>query len=152
MTTRPSASIAHLPRRAATAEALRLEAAEVLSDGERLLGPLTLVVGGDGLTAVLGANGAGKSQFLRLIHGLSTETRGAAIWGAAQTPEAARPDHAFVFQTAPVLRRSVWANVEFPLIARRWPRAMRQARTAEALERARLADRAAQPGASLWGG
>lgn len=146
------ASIAHLPRPPRAAEALRLEGAETAAAGARLLGPLDLAVASPGPTAVLGPNGAGKSQFLRLIHGLTPATAGRVVWGDGRGPEAARADQAFVFQTTPVLRRSVWANVEFPLIARRWPRAMRHARTAEALERARLADKAAQPAASLSGG
>ncbi|MEM8752144.1 MAG: ATP-binding cassette domain-containing protein [Pseudomonadota bacterium] len=147
------AEIAVLPGAAPAApEALRLEAAETRAEGERLLGPLTFRVDGAGPTAVLGPNGAGKSQFLRLIHGLIPPAAGRVTWGDGRTPEAARADQSFVFQAAPVLRRSVWANVEFPLIARGWPRAMRQARTAEALERARLAPKAAQPAASLSGG
>jgi tungstate transport system ATP-binding protein len=133
-----------------SAAPLVLESVEVHRDGKRLLGPLSFSVTAAGLTAILGANGAGKSQFLRLIHGLTPATRGRVTWGG--TPAKAGADQGYVFQSVPVMRRSVWANVEFPLIARKWPRAMRHARTAEALDRARLADRAAQPAASLSGG
>lgn len=147
------ATVTPLPRRAAQqgADALRVDGAEIVADGARLLGPLSVLVDSAGVTAVLGPNGAGKSQFLRLIHGLTRPARGGVAWGG-RAPEAARADQGFVFQAAPVMRRSVWANVEFPLIARRWPRAMRHARTAEALARARLAEKAAQPAASLSGG
>ncbi len=134
-----------------TGPVLALNAAEVRIDGTPLLGPLTFGVTTSGLTAILGANGAGKSQFLRLIHGLTPAARGQVTWSGipVRTGSAGR---GFVFQSVPVMRRSVWANVEFPLIAQKWPRAMRHARTAEALDRARLADRAAQPAASLSGG
>ena len=147
----PGAIVTPLPRTPRAAEALRLDGAEVRKDGARILGPISLTVASAGATALLGANGAGKSQFLRLIHGLVRPSAGAVTWGERSVAEA-RDEQSFVFQAAPVMRRSVWANVEFALIARRWPRAMREARTAEALERARLAGKAAQPAAALSGG
>lgn len=146
-----SASVAALPRNAPGAETLRLDGATVERGGARLLGPLSLTVASAGPTAVLGANGAGKSQFLRLVHGLVPPSAGRVRWGERGAAEAQR-DQGFVFQTTPIMRRSVWANVEYALIAKGWPKAMRAARTAEALERARLADKAAQPAASLSGG
>ncbi|MEM7547756.1 MAG: ATP-binding cassette domain-containing protein [Pseudomonadota bacterium] len=149
--TRPQGSVTPFPTVSAAATTLSVDGAEVAENDKVLIGPLTLAVASAGLTVILGANGAGKSQFLRLVHGLTIPARGTIRWGA-QTVGAARAEQSFVFQAAPVMRRSVWANVEFPLIAAGWPRAMRQARTAEALERARLADRAAQPAASLSGG
>ena len=88
---------------------------------------------------------------MRLIHGLSAPSAGVVRWGERSAREA-RADQGYVFQRPPILRRSVWANVEFPLIAAGWPRAMRQARAAEALRRARLADKAALPAAGLSGG
>lgn len=144
-------NVTPLPRAPQSAARLIIDAAEVAKDGDRILGPLTLSVATTGLTAVLGANGAGKSQFLRLIHGLNEPAAGTVRWGDL-APKDARGDQSFVFQTPALMRRSVWANVEFPLIARRWPRAMRAARAAEALERARLADKAALPAAALSGG
>lgn len=134
-----------------TGPVLALEGAEVRQDGKTLVGPLSFSVTSPGVTAILGANGAGKSQFLRMIHGLTQSTSGKVTWSGSPA-KAGNPDQGYVFQSVPVMRRSVWANVEFPLIARKWPRAMRHARTAEALDRARLADRAAQPAASLSGG
>ena len=146
-----SADISPLPRAPVAAETLRLENAVVAKGGERVIGPLTVSVRSAGPTVILGANGAGKSQFLRLIHGLSKPDQGAVAWGERTAAEA-RADQGFVFQAPQIMRRSVWANVEFPLIARGWPKAMRAARTAEALERARLADKAASPAAALSGG
>ncbi|MEL7466532.1 MAG: ATP-binding cassette domain-containing protein [Pseudomonadota bacterium] len=145
------ATITPLPRAERAAATLLLDNAVVEKDGDRLLGPISATVASAGVTVVLGANGAGKSQFLRLIHGLSAPSSGAVRWGE-RPPSDARNEQGYVFQVAPLMRRSVWANVEFPLIARKWPRAMRAARTAEALERARLAEKAALPAAALSGG
>src|SRR6188508_1542044 len=51
---------------------------------------------------VLGANGAGKSVLLRLLHGLIAPTQGAISWAGG----AARPrDQAMVFQRPVMLRR-----------------------------------------------
>lgn len=137
--------------RTASRDALVMEGAETQVDGKRLLGPINLRAAGNGITVVMGPNGAGKSQFLRLAHGLSHAANGVVRWG--EHPVAvARRDQAFVFQNPPLMRRSVWANIEFPLRARGWSRPLRHARTAEALGRARLTAHADAPAASLSGG
>ena len=133
------------------ATALGMEGVEARIDGALILGPLTLTASARGVTALMGPNGAGKSWFLRLAHGLAAPTSGAVTWGGRSTDDA-RADQSFVFQQAKLLRRSVWANVEFPLRARGWSRARREARTAEALSRARLNDHADHPAAALSGG
>lgn len=148
--TRP-ASIARLSPARQTAEPLAVDDLTLEIAGRRVLGPITLRLSSPGLTAVLGPNGAGKSMFLRLIHGLAEPTAGRIRWDGRR-PAEARSGQGYVFQSPPLMRRSVWSNVEFPLIAARWPRGMRQARAAEALERARLADKAALPAAALSGG
>lgn len=139
------------PRHPAGRDALIMDAAETRVDGKRLVGPISLRAASTGITVVMGANGAGKSQFLRLAHGLSQPANGTVNWGDRPVTEARR-DQAYVFQNPPLMRRSVWANVEFPLNARGWSRPLRHARTAEALGRARLTTHADSPAASLSGG
>lgn len=56
------------------------------------------------VTAILGANGAGKSQLLRSIHGLAQPSRGQIH---------ATGDQAMVFQETLVLNRSVADNLKF---------------------------------------
>ena len=56
------------------------------------------------VTAILGANGAGKSQLLRSIHGLAQPSRGQIR---------ATGDQAMVFQETLVLNRSVADNLKF---------------------------------------
>ena len=101
-----------------------------------------------GCTVVMGANGAGKSLFLRLVHGILAPDAGAVTW--AGTPaQQCRSSRGFVFQSTPVLRRSVAANVE---IAASGDRKARAAATASALERVGLTSRGSQPAATLSGG
>jgi len=63
---------------------------------------------------VMGANGAGKSVLLRLLHGLLTPTVGSVRWSLADDA-AVRRAQAMVFQRPVMLRRSVRENVEFAL-------------------------------------
>ncbi len=60
---------------------------------------------------VLGANGAGKSVLLRLLHGLLLPTAGRIDWAAPNAQGA----QAMVFQRPVMLRRSVRENLEFAL-------------------------------------
>jgi tungstate transport system ATP-binding protein len=60
---------------------------------------------------VLGANGAGKSVLLRLLHGLLTSTGGSIKWSRSD----AKLRQAMVFQRPVMLRRSARENVEFAL-------------------------------------
>ena len=63
---------------------------------------------------VMGANGAGKSVLLRLLHGLLTPTVGSVRWSQAGDA-AIRRAQAMVFQRPVMLRRSVRENIEFAL-------------------------------------
>ncbi len=90
---------------------VRLDGAALHRDGHRLLGPVTLALGGVGITAVVGPNGSGKTSLLRVLHGLDKPTAGAIFW---DNPVGA-PDQSFVFQKPVLLRRSVRENVALPL-------------------------------------
>ncbi|MGB0505516.1 MAG: ATP-binding cassette domain-containing protein [Pikeienuella sp.] len=147
-----TATISNLhPPSVDTSSTVKMDSVEARIDNTLIVGPLSLTVSGGGITAIMGPNGAGKSWFLRLAHGLAAPSAGKITWGGRQVDKA-RPDQSFVFQQTKLLRRSVWANIEFPLRARGWSRARREARTAEALSRARLIDRADDPAAALSGG
>ena len=59
-------------------------------------------------TIILGANGAGKSVLMRLMHGLLAPSRGSIRWSSAGR-------QAMVFQRPVMLRRSALANVAYGL-------------------------------------
>ncbi len=86
---------------------LRLEAVSFL----HVIKPLSLEIEGGVSTIILGANGAGKSVLMRLMHGLLPPTTGSVSWQAAD----ARRQQAMVFQRPVMLRRSALANVVYAL-------------------------------------
>jgi len=73
--------------------------------------PLTLELGAGPSTVILGANGAGKSVLMRLMHGLLAPTEGRISWSS----EDPRRHQAMVFQRPVMLRRSALANVAYAL-------------------------------------
>lgn len=123
-------------------ESIRTQDLTLDAGGERRVGPLTLDLSPTGVTVIMGANGAGKSLLLRLLHGLVAPTSG--------TVEA-QGRQAMVFQRPVMLRRSVEANLLFAL-KRENSDADPRARCREILERINLADRAKQPAQALSGG
>jgi tungstate transport system ATP-binding protein len=91
-------------------------------------------------TMLIGANGAGKSVLLRLLHGLLKPSAGRVFW-AMPTEHAARRQ-AMVFQRPVLLRRSVLANTLYPLTLAGVAREERLTRAEQALALVGLADRA----------
>src|SRR6056297_1008874 len=120
--------------------------------GRRLLDGVDVAIRPGRRTVVMGANGAGKSLLLRVLHGLIPPTEGAVLWEGRPLDRAARRAQAMVFQRPVLLRRSVAANLRFALAVRGVPRRARAARVEEALTRARLADHAHRPARVLSGG
>ena len=102
-----------------------------------------------GIKAILGPNGAGKSLLLSLIHGLIRPDTGSVIWGGVPAYRT-RPSRGFVFQSPIVLRRSVRANLAYPLKA--LGKVARGDAIARMLELSHLSALADQPAASLSGG
>ncbi len=92
---------------------LQMTTASVMRRGVRLIGPIDLNLGAEGLTIILGPNGSGKTSLLRLMHGLERPAIGAVNWA---TPDIdARMHQAYVFQTPTMMRRNVTDCIAFAL-------------------------------------
>lgn len=128
---------------------LRLDDAGFAIGGKPLLSTLTLTIAPERRLIVMGANGAGKSLFLRLCHGLIEPTSGRRFWADGTT----RPDaQAMVFQRPVLLRRSVVANLDYPLKLRGMTRGARREAVATTLQRFGLEPLADRPARLLSGG
>ena len=121
---------------------LRLEAVSFL----HVIQPLTLELEAGPSTIILGANGAGKSVLMRLMHGLLQPTSGKVRWNG----NGARRHQAMVFQRPVMLRRSALANVAYALEVAGVGDAKRTAM--EALKEVGLAHLAQRPARVLSGG
>ena len=99
-------------------------------------------------TIILGANGAGKSVLMRLMHGLLAPSTGRLVWNSDDTVR----KQAMVFQRPVLLRRSALANVTYALSLARVPRAERERVAREALESVGLLSLAHRPARVLSGG
>lgn len=120
----------------------------VLGFGEAtVLDGISFDLGATGCTMVMGPNGSGKSLLLKLLHGLMQPSAGRIAWGdRAATEVTAR--QALVFQKPVLLRRSVAANIDFVLKARRKDADRRDA----LLDHVGLSHKASQPARLLSGG
>jgi tungstate transport system ATP-binding protein len=102
-------------------------------------------------TIVLGANGAGKSLLMRLMHGLIPASAGTIAWSEAD-PDRLRRRQAMVFQRPVLLRRSAVANITYALELARVPRPEREQLAREALDSVGLSHLANRPARVLSGG
>jgi tungstate transport system ATP-binding protein len=102
-------------------------------------------------TIILGANGAGKSLLMRLMHGLIPATSGTISWSEPD-PERLRRRQAMVFQRPVMLRRSAVANIVYALEIAGVARGERQQLAREALESVGLGHLAHRPARVLSGG
>ncbi|WP_439594538.1 ATP-binding cassette domain-containing protein [Falsiroseomonas sp.] len=129
---------------------LRAEGLCFHAGGVVILQGIDLEIGAGRPTLIIGPNGAGKSVLLRLLHGLLVPSAGAVHWeGPAGDP---RRHQAMVFQRPVLLRRSVLANLRYPLALAGLDRAEQDARAAEALALVGLAPLADRPARRLSGG
>jgi tungstate transport system ATP-binding protein len=110
-----------------------------------IIEPVSLQIHAGPSTIVLGANGAGKSVLLRLMHGLIEPSSGTVQWKGD-----ARHKHAMVFQRPVMLRRSALANVVYAIEAAGGKDAQKTA--LEALEEVGLKHLAHRPARVLSGG
>jgi tungstate transport system ATP-binding protein len=125
---------------------LRLHELTLQVNGRRIIDRISTEIASGTSTVILGANGAGKSVLMRLIHGLLKPSAGRIEW-SSDDPRRLRRAQAMVFQQPVMLRRSALANVDYALAAARVPRAEREARALNALDSVRLralADRQAR--------
>jgi tungstate transport system ATP-binding protein len=116
---------------------LRLHELTFQVSGRRIIDRISLEIASGTSTVVLGANGAGKSVLMRLIHGLLRPSAGRIEWGS-DDPRRLRRAQAMVFQQPVMLRRSALANIVYALAAAGVPRAERDARALNALDSVRL--------------
>ena len=130
---------------------LALEDMSFIAGGRTIIEPLSLAIEAGPSTIILGANGAGKSVLMRLMHGLIAPSTGAIRWRDPD-PERLRRRQAMVFQRPVMLRRSALANITYALELARVPRAERVALAFEALESVGLPHLAHRPARVLSGG
>src|SRR5579871_1966369 len=128
---------------------LRLESVSYAVNGRPIIHPLSLELQAAPTTIVLGANGAGKSVLMRLMHGLLAPNSGRVAWADSDAGRVRRLQ-AMVFQRPVLLRRSALENVAYAL--RVSGEGDEQRRAGEALAEVRLGHVAGQPARTLSGG
>jgi tungstate transport system ATP-binding protein len=111
-----------------------------------IIQPVTMEIGSGPSTIILGANGAGKSVLMRLMHGLLAPTSGEVRWRGDDPGR----QQAMVFQRPVMLRRSALANVIYAL--RLAGAANADVHAMEALREVGLAHLAQRPARVLSGG
>ena len=128
---------------------LSLSGVSFVPDGTPVLQDVTLAIRQNSRIVILGANGAGKSVLIRLMHGLIMPTAGSIRWAGSEIRPRAQ---ALVFQRPVMLRRSALANVAYGLKLADIPRPERRRRADAALARVGLTHLAARPARVLSGG
>jgi tungstate transport system ATP-binding protein len=129
---------------------LHVDAISLRRGGRAILGPLSWVLDGSGITILMGPNGAGKTSFLRAMHGLERIKHGRLRWAAPLAEVRAR--QGFVFQTPILMRRSVLDCIAYPLLLDGVSRALARQRAAEAAARVGLGAMLDQPAQVISGG
>lgn len=119
--------------------------------GRTILDRLTVRFEAGPSTIILGANGAGKSLLMRLMHGLLAPSSGTIAWSEPD-PERLRRRQAMVFQRPVMLRRSALSNITYALEIAGVARREREPLAREALESVGLGYLAHRPARVLSGG
>jgi tungstate transport system ATP-binding protein len=127
---------------------LKLEDVFFVAGGRVIIERISAEISAGPSTIILGANGAGKSVLMRLMHGLLAPASGKIAWSRNETARL----QAMVFQRPVLLRRSALANVTYALKLARVPRVERERLALEALESVGLAALAGRPARVLSGG
>jgi tungstate transport system ATP-binding protein len=134
---------------AATVFPLELDAVSFERNGNVIIDRVSLAIEAPYRTMILGANGAGKSVLMRLMHGLLVPTSGRVTWAHREEPPR---EQAMVFQRPVMLRTSALNNVAYGLKLAGVPRAERFERAGNALTRVGLQNLAQRPARVLSGG
>jgi tungstate transport system ATP-binding protein len=130
---------------------LSLRDVRFAAGGRTLIDGISAEIPAGPATIILGANGAGKSVLMRLMHGLLRPTSGQISW-RGQGEERVRRGQAMVFQRPVLLRRSALANILYALALARVPIAEREMQAMAALREVGLADVAHRTARVLSGG
>jgi len=121
-------------------------------EGPLVLDGIDFVAQKGDFVALIGPSGCGKSTWLRLVAGLSPLSGGSLKIDGAKPGETKR-ELAFVFQEPTLLPwLNVRMNVEVPLTLRHSPPDQRRTICQQALERVRIAEKAAAYPRQLSGG
>ena len=113
-----------------------------------LLGPISFELINSNFIIVLGQNGASKTSFLRLLHGLDYPKNRSLTW----EPHIKIEEQSFVFQSPVILRRNVLENVLYPLMLKGVPRPTAIWQAKDWLDKTSLTQKAYEPALSLSGG
>jgi tungstate transport system ATP-binding protein len=130
---------------------LALENVSYGSAGQPIISNVSLRIDAGPSSIILGANGAGKSVLMRLMHGLLAPTSGMVSW-REKDRERVRRLQAMVFQRPVMLRRSALANVVYALAVAGVSAAEREAQALAALDEVGLRHLAHRPARVLSGG
>jgi tungstate transport system ATP-binding protein len=130
---------------------LALRDVSFFAGGRQIIAGVSAEIAAGPTTIILGANGAGKSVLMRLMHGLLVPTTGRIVWGSTHE-ERIRRSQALVFQRPVLLRRSALANVVYALALARVAPEEREAQALQALREVGLSDVAHRPARVLSGG
>ncbi len=126
--------------------AIEVNGLHLALSGETLLKDISVTSYTQGVTMVMGANGAGKSLFLRCLHGLLNPTSGTIRLNGESLTES-RSAQAMVFQKATLLRRTVLQNLQFAA-----PAGTTMSDIRSVLEKVHLAAKEKNPARMLSGG
>jgi tungstate transport system ATP-binding protein len=127
---------------------LRVAGLSFAAGGRAIIDRVSIDIEAGPSTIILGANGAGKSVLMRLMHGLLQPTSGRVEWSAP----AVRRQQAMVFQRPVMLRRSALANVIYALEAAGLRGTGTERAAMQALDEVGLAHVAQRPARVLSGG